>query len=144
MSVTSQILRLQQTVYKATDGRIGHKMLGVPTLLLGTTGRRSGQARVNALVYAREGEDYLVVASNGGSDKPPAWLYNLQADPQVELQIGRERSPGTARVVEPSDPGYDGLWKLVNDNNRDRYTAYQHQTSRPIPVIAITPAGAPA
>ena len=94
MSLTGQVLRLQQAIYKATDGRIGHKMLGVPTLLLGTTGRRSGQPRTNALVYARDGADYLVVASNGGSDKPPAWLYNLQANPAVQLQIGRERRRG--------------------------------------------------
>jgi deazaflavin-dependent oxidoreductase (nitroreductase family) len=140
VSLTSQILRLQQAIYKATDGRIGHMMLGVPTLLLRTTGRRSGQPRTNALVYARDGEDYLVVASNGGSDKAPAWLFNLRANPEVQVQIGRRRAAGTAKVIEPSDPGYDRLWKLVNDNNRDRYTAYQQQTSRPIPVIAVTPA----
>jgi deazaflavin-dependent oxidoreductase (nitroreductase family) len=119
-------------------------MLGVPTLLLGTTGRRSGELRTNALVYARDGESYLVVASNGGSDKPPAWLYNLQASADVQLQIGRQRGPGTAKVIEPSDPDYERLWKLVNDNNRDRYTAYQQQTSRPIPVIAVAPSPAPA
>ena len=114
-------------------------MIGVPTLLLTTTGRRSGQSRVNALVYARDGGDYLLVASNGGSDRPPAWLYNVQAKPEVEVQVGRKRAPGTARVLEPSDPDYDRVWKLVNENNKDRYTAYQRQTSRPIPVVAITP-----
>jgi deazaflavin-dependent oxidoreductase (nitroreductase family) len=139
MSLTSQILRLQQAIYQATDGRVGHRMLGVPTLLLSTTGRRSGQPRTNALVYARDGEDYLVVASNGGSGRPPAWLYNLQAKPEVQLQVERERRAGTARVIERADPEYERLWKLVNDNNRDRYTAYQQQTSRPIPVIAVTP-----
>lgn len=139
MSLTSQLLRFQQSVYKATDGRIGHRMLGVPTLLLTTTGRRSGQARINALVYAKDGDDYLVVASNGGRDKPPAWLYNLQANASVGVQVGRERQTGSARVLEPTDPDYERLWKIVNDNNRDRYTAYQQQTSRPIPVIAVTP-----
>jgi deazaflavin-dependent oxidoreductase (nitroreductase family) len=142
MSLTSQLLRWQQTIYKATDGRIGHKMLGVPTLLLGTTGRRSGQQRTNALVYARDGQDYLVVASNGGRDKAPGWLYNVQADTAVQLQVGRKRGPGTARVIERSEPDYERLWKLVNENNRDRSTAYQQQTSRPIPVIALTPSGA--
>jgi deazaflavin-dependent oxidoreductase (nitroreductase family) len=115
-------------------------MIGVPTLLLRTTGRRSGKTRTNALVYARDGGDYLLVASNGGADRPPAWLHNLRADSQVEIQIGRERQRGTARIVEPSDANYERLWKLVNENNRDRYTAYQRQTSRPIPIIAITPA----
>jgi F420H(2)-dependent quinone reductase len=138
MSITSQFLRLHEQLYTRTDGRIGHRMIGVPTLLLRTTGRRSGATRTNGLVYAREGADYLVVASNGGADRDPAWLHNLRANPDVEIQIGRERRSGTARVVEPSDPAYDRLWKIVNENNRDRYSAYQEQTTRPIPVVAIT------
>ncbi len=133
------MLRLHEALYKRTDGLLGHRMIGVPTLLLRTTGRRSGARRTNALVYARDRDNYLVVASNGGADRPPAWLHNLRAQPDVEIQIGRERRRATARVVEPSDPGYERLWKLVNDNNHDRYTAYQKKTTRPIPVIAITP-----
>jgi deazaflavin-dependent oxidoreductase (nitroreductase family) len=140
MSLTSQVLRLHERLYKGTDGRVGHRMIGVPTLLLRSTGRRSGATRTNGLVYARDGDDYLVVASNGGADRPPAWLHNVRAHPDVEVQIGRERRPGTARIVEPSDPDYDRLWRIVNDNNRDRYTAYQQQTRRPIPVIVVTPA----
>ena len=114
-------------------------MIGVPTLLLRTTGRRSGATRTNALVYARDGNDYLLVASNGGADRPPGWLHNVRAEPEVEIQVGRERQAATARIIEPSDPSYDRLWKVVNGNNRDRYTAYQKKTARPIPVIAITP-----
>jgi len=140
MSITGQVLRLHELIYKRTDGRIGHRMIGVPTLLLRTTGRRSGATRTNGLVYARDGDDYLVVASNGGADRHPAWLHNLRAHPDVEIQIGRERRKGTARAIEPSDPEYGRLWKIVNENNNDRYSAYQEQTSRPIPVIAITPA----
>ncbi len=132
-------LRVHAQLYERTDGRVGHGMLGVPTLLLRSTGRRSGATRTNALVYARDDTDYLVVASNGGADRPPAWLHNVTAHPDVEIQIGRERRRGRARIVEPSDPSYERLWKLVNENNRDRYTAYQTQTSRPIPVVAITP-----
>ena len=139
MSVTSQVLRVHEKVYIASDGRIGHKILGVPTLLLHTTGRRSGRPRTNGLVYARDGDDYLVVASNGGADRAPAWLHNLKANPSVEVQIGRKRRPATARVVDPSDPDYSRLWQIVNENNRDRYTAYQQQTAPPIPVISITP-----
>ena len=139
MSITGQVLRIHDRIYKATDGRIGHKMIGVPTLLLRTTGRRSGATRTNALVYARDGDNYLVVASNGGADRPPAWLHNLKANADVEIQIGRERRRGTARVVEPSDPSYDRLWRIVNENNRDRYSGYQKLTDRPIPVVAVTP-----
>jgi F420H(2)-dependent quinone reductase len=139
MSLFSRVLRAHEQIYKRTDGRVGHRMLGVPTLLLRTTGRRSGAVRTNGLVYARDGDDYLVVASNGGRPKPPAWLYNVQANPNVEVQIGRERWPATASVLEPSDQSYERLWKVVNVNNRDRYTAYQAQTSRPIPIVAIRP-----
>ena len=139
MSVTSQVLRVHEKLYIASGGRVGHKILGVPTLLLHTTGRRSGKQRTNGLVYARDGADYLVVASNGGADRAPAWLHNLQADPSVEVQIGRERQPATARVIDSADPDYSRVWQIVNENNRDRYAAYQKQTARPIPVIAITP-----
>jgi deazaflavin-dependent oxidoreductase (nitroreductase family) len=139
MSVMAWALRLHNQLYQRTDGRLGHRMMGVPTLLLRTIGRRSGASRTNSLVYARDGDDYLVVPSNGGADKAPGWLFNVKANPDVEIQIGRDRQGGTARVVEPSDPSYERLWKLVNDNNRDRYYAYQKQTSRPIPVVALTP-----
>ena len=139
MGITSQVLRLHEQLDQRTDGRIGHRMIGVPTLLLRTTGRRSGATRTNGLVYARDGDDHLVVASNGGADRPPAWLHNLRANPGVEIQVGRERRRGTATVVEPSDPDYERLWRIVNENNRDRYSAYQKQTTRPIPVIVVTP-----
>ena len=139
MSLMSHALRVHERLYVASDGRIGHKMLGVPSLLLRTTGRRSGQTRTNGLVYARDGDDYLVVASNGGADRAPGWLHNLRANPTVEIQIGRERQPATARIIERSDPDYERVWKLVNENNGDRYNAYQQKTARPIPVIALTP-----
>jgi F420H(2)-dependent quinone reductase len=141
MSVQSQVLRVHEAVYKATDGRLGHKMIGVPCLLLRTTGRRSGQTRTNGLVYARDGDDYLVVASKAGADKAPAWLFNLRANPDVEIQVGRERRKATARVVERSDPDFERLWKIVNENNHDRYDGYQKITSRPIPIVALTPTG---
>jgi deazaflavin-dependent oxidoreductase (nitroreductase family) len=143
MSAMSQMLRLHEQIYKRSDGRLGHRMIGVPTLLLRTTGRRSGATRTNGLVYARDGDDYLVVPSNGGADRPPAWLHNLRANPDVEIQVGRDRQKGAARIVEPSDPEFERLWKIVNENNRDRYYAYQKQTTRPIPVVAITPNGSP-
>jgi F420H(2)-dependent quinone reductase len=139
MSVTSRVLRLHEQLYKRTDGRVGHRLIGVPSLLLRTTGRRSGAIRTNGLVYARDGDDYLVVPSNGGADRSPAWLYNLRANPDVEIQIARERQKATAIVVESSDPDYARLWKIVNDNNHDRYSAYQKQTARPIPVVVVRP-----
>jgi deazaflavin-dependent oxidoreductase (nitroreductase family) len=139
MSVLSNVLGVHEKVYKATDGRIGHRVLGVPCLLLRTEGRRSGVIRTNGLVYAEDGDEYVVVASKGGDDKPPAWLLNLQVNPDVEVQIGRDRQKATARVVEQADPDFDRLWKLANDNNGDRYSAYQAQTDRLIPIVVLTP-----
>src|SRR4051794_41839669 len=95
MSVTGQVLRVHERLYKATDGRVGHKMLGVPCLLLRSTGRRSGQTRTNGLVYARDGGDYLVVASNGGGEKGPGWDHNVKAKPDGGGQGGRDRPKGT-------------------------------------------------
>jgi F420H(2)-dependent quinone reductase len=139
MSATGQFLRFHDWLYQRTDGRIGHKMIGVPTLLLRSTGRRSGKTRTNSLVYARDGADYLLVASNGGADNDPAWLFNVRAEPSVEIQIGRERQKASARILGPEDPDYERLWKIVDEANHDRYSAYQEQTERPIPIVVVTP-----
>ncbi len=134
------LLSLHQWLYSKTGGRVGHRLIGVPSLLLRTTGRKSGTIRTSALVYAKDGDSYLLVASNGGSDRPPGWLFNIQADPKVEIQVGRCTTPATARVVNAADPEYPRLWKAVNDNNHGRYDGYQAKTSRAIPVVAVTPA----
>lgn len=135
------LLHLHQAVYDLSDGRVGHHLLGVPCLLLRTTGRRTGRSRTSALVYARDGEDYVVVASLGGSDDPPAWLHNVRAEPHVGVQVGRRRFPATATVVERGEADYARLWRLVNEVNRGRYDSYQAKTSRPIPLVRLTPAG---
>jgi deazaflavin-dependent oxidoreductase (nitroreductase family) len=138
--IFSWVLRAHAQVYRRTDGRIGHRLLGVPTLMLRTTGRRTGVVRTNSLVYAPDGANWLVVASKGGADAAPGWLHNVRAQPDVEVQIGRRRQPAIARVVEPHDPDYPRMWKAVNDNNGQRYAAYQAKTSRPIPVVELSPA----
>jgi deazaflavin-dependent oxidoreductase (nitroreductase family) len=139
MSVTEQVLRIHDAIYKRSGGRIGHKNLGVPCLLLHTTGRKSGQPRVNSLVYARDGSDYLLVASKGGADTHPGWFFNVKSQPDVEIQVAREHMKGRARIVGKSDPDYDRLWKIVNDNNSNRYNGYQANTTREIPIVAVTP-----
>ncbi|HYB22178.1 MAG TPA: nitroreductase family deazaflavin-dependent oxidoreductase, partial [Solirubrobacteraceae bacterium] len=115
-----QVLKLHEALYKRSGGRVGHRMIGVPSLLLTTTGAKTGNLRTSALVYARDSADYLLVASNGGSDSSPAWLHNIRNRPEVEIQIGRRRMSGTARVIESADEEYDRLWWLVNENNHDR------------------------
>lgn len=139
MSLTGQVLRVHEAIYKATDGRLGHGMIGVPTLLLRTTGRRSGETRTASLVYARDGDDYVVVGSKGGADEHPAWVFNIRANPDVEIQVGRKRQRARARELSSADPDYGRLWKLVNDNNRGRYDGYQKLTKREIPLVVLTP-----
>lgn len=132
------LLRVHQAIYVLSDGRLGHGMLGVQCLLLRTTGRRTGRTRTSALVYARDGEDYVVVASLGGSDHPPAWLHNVQSEPHVGVQVGRRRFPALSAVVEHGDADYPRLWRAVNEVNRGRYDRYQAKTSRPIPLVRLT------
>ncbi len=138
-TIQGSVLKLHQRLYERSGGLVGHRMIGVPTLLLRSTGRRSGAERCNALVYASDGADYVVVASNGGSDSSPGWLFNVRAKPAVEIQIARGREPASASVLEPGDDDYARLWRLVNENNKGRYDAYQTMTSRPIPLVVVHP-----
>lgn len=114
-------------------------MIGVPTLLLRTTGRRTGVGRTNALVYAKDGEDYVVVASNGGEDRSPGWFFNVRDKPEVEIQVAQRKMAGTARVLAPGDQDYERLWRLANEHNHGRYDAYQAGTARPIPLVVLSP-----
>jgi F420H(2)-dependent quinone reductase len=147
--VTGPYLMLHQRIYKKTGGAVGRHALGRPTLLLHTVGRRTGQARCNAVVYAKDADDFVVVASYGGAPQQPAWFLNLQANPDVQVQVGRDTRPAQARVAEGDDR--ERLWRLVNDNNRGlarffhpgtvgRYDVYQLHTNRQIPVVILTPA----
>jgi F420H(2)-dependent quinone reductase len=135
-------LTAHQWLYERTDGRVGQKIGKLPTLLLRTKGARTGQTRVAALVYGLDGAGrYVVVASNGGSDRAPGWLYNVRADPQVEVQVGRARHPAKADVLTDG-PDYDRCWKIVNDVNRykdgGRYEHYQTLTERRIPLVVLS------
>jgi len=134
-----RLLGVHQFVYDRSGGRIGHRILGVPCLLLRTMGAKTGLPRTNGLTYARDGEDYLVVASAGGAPHSPGWYHNLRAQPKAEIQVGTRRLPVTARAVLPDDAGYERLWDVVNANNHNRYRAYQKATTRPIPVVVLTP-----
>ncbi|MBO0853295.1 MAG: nitroreductase family deazaflavin-dependent oxidoreductase [Nocardia sp.] len=136
----ANVLRVHQWVYEKSDGFVGHRVLfGNPTLLLRTVGRKTGRPRTSALTYARDGEDYLVTASNGGSSRPPGWLANIKAAPECEIQVGRRRVPVTARATYPGDPDYARRWQLVDAVNQGRYTQYQRMTTRPISVAVLSP-----
>lgn len=135
-----QILRLHNLIYRKTHGRIGHHILGAPpSLLLHTVGAKTGQPRTTSLSYARDGDSYLIVASNGGAERYPGWYHNLRKRLDCEINIGPQRFAVTARRVTPDDPDYARMWQLVNKNNADRYNNYQSRTSRPIPIFVLTP-----
>jgi len=134
----STFVRVHDSVYQRTNGLIGHRIPGAPnSLLLHTLGAKTGLPRTNSLSYARDGADYLVVASNGGDSRAPGWYHNLKADPRVQINVGRKRFGVTATAVLPDDPDYPRLWRIVNDNNANRYDAYQAKTSRGIPIIRL-------
>ncbi|MFI9505312.1 nitroreductase family deazaflavin-dependent oxidoreductase [Nocardia sp. NPDC052566] len=141
-SVFTNVLKVHQWVYENSGGLVGHRLLfGNPTLLLRTVGRKSGQQRTSALTYAQDGKDYLVTASNGGSPRPPGWLANVKAEPEVEIQVGRRRVPVVARATYPADPDYARRFAIADKVNKGRYAQYQTLTKRPIAVVVLTPIG---
>lgn len=119
--------------YRATDGEEGHDWQGTTALLLTTTGRKSGEERTTPLIYGTEGDDYLVVASNGGGD-PPDWFLNLESDPEVEIQIKADVFKARARQATPEEK--PGLWQKMLGKWAP-YDDYQEKADREIPVIVL-------
>jgi deazaflavin-dependent oxidoreductase (nitroreductase family) len=121
--------------YIATDGREGHDWRrGAPVLLLTTTGRRSGEPRTTPLIYRQHGDAYAVVPSKGGSDRPPAWYRNLEANPAVQVQVKGDRFAARARTATPDEK--PELWAKMTSVWPD-YDDYQRRTEREIPVVVL-------
>jgi deazaflavin-dependent oxidoreductase (nitroreductase family) len=120
--------------YQETEGAEGHDWQGSQVLLLTTTGRRSGEPRTTPLIYGEHDGDYLVVGSKGGADEPPAWLVNLQADPQVGVQVWGDRFGARARLATPEEK--PALWDIMVGHWAP-YDEYQRKTSREIPVVVL-------
>jgi len=120
--------------YVATDGEEGHAWEGTTTLILTTTGRRSGQERSTPLIYQEHDGAYLVVASKGGADEPPAWYENLQQDPSVTVQVKADRFEAEARTADAGEK--PGMWKKMTAA-WPAYDEYQQKTGREIPVVVL-------
>ena len=118
--------------YVKSDGTSGHKWYGKDTLLLTTRGRRTGRLRRTPLIYGRDEERYVVVASNGGKKKHPLWYLNLVENPEVGLQVGEDRFIARARPATPGEK--PRLWKLMVEI-LPQYNSFQRQTIRDIPVV---------
>ena len=136
-SVMGPLLNLHQWIYETTDGRIGATLGGRPMLLLRTVGRRTREPRTAALLYVRDANAYVVIASKGGAPQHPGWFHNLTAEPNVEIQVGRERIPVRARIAEGAERSR--LWERADDVNQGQYAIYQSRTKRPIPVVVLEP-----
>ena len=122
--------------YEETDGEVGYLWNGAPSLLLTTTGRKSGEPRTTPLIFARDGDDYLVVASVGGMPDHPAWYLNLLDDPKAHIQVKGEHLDVVARTATPEEK--PRLWQIVNDV-WPNYETYQTRTDRVIPVVVLSP-----
>jgi deazaflavin-dependent oxidoreductase (nitroreductase family) len=126
--------------YRETGGDVGYEWNGVPTLLLTTTGRRTGRPRTSALIFGRrdgtDSADYLVVASTGGAPRHPAWYLNLAAQPDAEIQVKAESVRVRARTA--SDDETPRLWRIMTEV-WPNYDAYQARTERVIPVVVLSP-----
>ena len=120
--------------YLETDGADGHMWRGVPTLLLTTTGRRSGEPILLPLIYGTDGPNYLVVASKGGAPANPGWYENLVKSPAVEVQVGADKFKARARTATAAEK--PALWEKMAAI-WPAYIEYQQKTSRDIPVVVI-------
>lgn len=120
--------------YVESGGKDGHIWEGVTTLLLTTTGRRSGQARTTPLIYGRDGDRYMVVASRGGAPQHPAWYENLAARPEVAVQVMADRFKARARTASAAER--PALWKTMAAI-WPPYDEYQQRTTREIPVVIL-------
>lgn len=128
---------LHVKAYRATGGRFVGRP-GAPSLLLTTTGRRTGQPRTTALFYLPDGDRQILVASYAGDDRHPQWYLNLTAKPTVTVQIGTDTFQALATVI--TGPERDALWPRAVDN-WPGYADYQSRTTRELPVVALTRIG---
>jgi len=136
-SVIKVMSAVNTWAFRVSGGKLGaHFPGGAPILLLTTIGRRSGEARVAPLLYLKEGNDYVIVASKGGMSHHPAWYLNLKTHPEVDVEVGREKLRMVARPASAAEKAH--LWpKLVA--MYPSYDDYQSRTERQIPVVILSP-----
>lgn len=129
--------KLNIPLYRLSGGRIGGRIAKAPVLLLTTTGRKSGQRRTAPVVYLTDGENLVVIGSNAGHGRTPAWSLNLKANPDAEIEVGRERRPVRARVAEGEERAE--LWGKHNEQYSG-FDEYEARTDRDIALFILEPA----
>jgi F420H(2)-dependent quinone reductase len=135
--ILRRVMNAHAAVYRATDGRIGQRMPGLPSLLLlDHVGAKTGRRRTTPLVYMPDGDDFVVVASKGGYPTDPGWLHNLRTHPHAQVQIGRRRIQ--VRAVEATEAERRRIWPLAVEHN-PHWDRYQRRTDRKIPIVILRP-----
>src|SRR5262249_27354465 len=120
--------------YIETNGADGHIWEGVPTLLLTTKGRKTGEWHTTPLIYGRDGDRYLIVGSRGGAPEHPQWYKNLRANPEIEVQVLADKFRARARTASAEETRPLGKTRAAVS---PPYVEYQKRTTRPIPVVII-------
>ena len=140
MPMSPTLLRVISTThtfwYRLTGGVIGARLAGRPMLLLTTTGRKSGKRRTTPLQYFKDGDNMIVIASNGGNPWHPVWWLNLERNPDAEVQVKNRKSRIKAEKVEGEER--ERLWRAAVDTY-GRYEDYQMTANREIPVVVLRP-----
>lgn len=121
-------------VYQETNGETGYLWNGVPTLLVTTRGRKSGEPRTIPIIYTPVGDKYVIIASKGGSPTHPKWYLNVEADPHVQVQVKADKFDAIARTAQ--SPEREQLWAEAV-KAWPNYDIYQSRTDRQIPVVVI-------
>lgn len=135
-SAAKVVNRLHSELFRRSGGRMGGSFKKAPVLLLTTTGKRSGQARTVPLLYLRDGDALVLVASYGGDDRAPAWFHNLLANPEVRVELSGTKATMRARVADAQEKAR--LWPQVVAMYSG-YAKYQTKTQRDIPLVVLTP-----
>jgi deazaflavin-dependent oxidoreductase (nitroreductase family) len=130
------VSKIHLVVHRLSRGRFLGRVAGMPVLLLTTTGRRTGKARTTPLTFFRDGADLVVVASNGGAERPPDWSLNLQQNPRAVVEIGTDELTVQARTASAEER--ERLWVVITATYSG-YARYQKKTARQIPVLILTP-----
>ena len=130
------ITAVHRFLFRASNGRLGGRLMGNDMLLLETVGRKTGRLREVPLLAVPDGDAWVVVASNAGDDRPPAWWLNLEARPDAQIRLAGRRLAVRARLAGPHER--PRLWAKVVDAN-GAYAEYETRTSRPIPVVLLEP-----
>jgi deazaflavin-dependent oxidoreductase (nitroreductase family) len=131
------ITTVHRFLYRASGGRLGHRAPGFQFLLLGNRGRKTGREYATPLLYVADGARFVVVGSNAGDPRDPAWWKNLRAQPETWIQVGRARMPVRAREATPAE--VEVLWPRVVAAYRS-FERYRERAGRPIPLVLLEPA----